>query len=598
MQMHFGKRYGGESTFAWRRIAAWLWVGGMLAVSAAGQVRDARRWQVSGASNEHGAMRPKLVVLLVVDQFRADYVDKFRQQWSGGLTRLLEQGAWFRTAAYPYANTFTCVGHATISTGALPATHGIMGNAWHDRETNKQVTCTSDPSVQGTGYGPAPKAGESAFRLAVPTLADEMRFQLSAKTRVATFSLKARAAIMLAGHRGDAVTWHDAASGTWASSSAYGTSPLVAEFVKTHPIENDYGKSWDPSLPASEYLYEETPEGKAGPRGWRPGFPHPLRGAADSTKPGADFYAQWEASPNADAYLAQMAESVADGLKLGKGRSTDFLGISFSTLDLVGHAYGPHSHEVQDVLVRLDRTLGEFIEHLDKTVGRRNYVIALSADHGVAPLPVEMQKAGLDAGWIGAPDVLEKIDKALEKFPSVAPGDAGPKAVRMIDGDVWLATGLYARLKQDQMALRGVIDAVESMPGVARVLSGEELAGQLRSGDSLVRAAAANYVPGRSGDLIVMPKPYWIFGEQGAGKPQTYGTTHGSPYDYDQRVPVILMGWGIKPGEYLLQSTPADIAPTLAFLCGVTLARPDGRVLREALAQRNSASAEETLPPD
>lgn len=595
------KRFSVAAIFARGRIAALFCFLGMLAASAPGQVRNASLPQAARPSriaNKPSAARPKLVIMLVVDQFRADYVDKFRHQWSGGLKRLIDRGAWFRAAAYPYANTFTCVGHATISTGAFPSTHGIMGNAWHDRETNKQVTCTSDSSVQGLGYGPAPKTGDSAFRLEVPTLADEMRFQSEGKTRVATFSLKARAAIMLAGRRGDAVTWHDTSSGAWVTSSAYGASPLVAQFVKAHPIENDYGKIWSPAIGASKYLYEESAEGKAGPRGWGPGFPHVLRGAPGSTMPDADFYAQWEASPNADGYLAQMAESVADGMKLGKGPATDFLGISFSTLDLAGHAYGPRSHEVQDVLVRLDRTLGEFFEHLDKSVGRDNYVVALSADHGVAPLPIEMRNAGMDAGWIGAPDVLDKINAALEKFPDVSSSGAEPKtpspnavspnAVRMIDGDVWLANGLYARLQQDQPALRGVIQAVESIPGVARVFSGEELRGQVRSGDFLTRAAAANYVPGRSGDLIVMPKPYWLFGSNSTAKGQPYGTTHGSPYDYDQRVPVILMGFGIKPGEYLLTSTPADIAPTLAFLCGITLARPDGRVLREAIQPKKA----------
>lgn len=576
----FAKQNVGQNILTMRRIAGVLCLGGVLASSVMGQVRGKRNGH---AGNLQPQRRPKLVVLLVVDQFRADYIDKFRQQWSSGLKRLIERGAWFREAAYPYANTFTCVGHATISTGAFPTTHGIMGNAWHDRETNKPVTCTTDPTVQGVGYGAAPKTGESAFRLEVPTLADEMRFQSAEKTRVITFSLKARAAIMLAGHRADAVTWHDTATGAWVTSSVYPRNPLVEQFVKSHLIENDYGKTWAPALPKLQYLYDDTTEGKVGPRGWGPSFPHSMRGAADSTKPDAEFYAQWEASPNADAYLAQMAESVADGMKLGHGRGTDFLGISFSTLDIAGHAYGPRSHEVQDILVRLDGTIGELLAHLDKNVGQGNYVVALSADHGVAPLPVEMQKAGLDAGWIGAPDVIGAIDKALEKFPQAA----GGKALRMIDGDIWLADGLYARLKKDDEAMRGIIGAMEAIPGVSRVFRGEDLTGQESNGDPLLRAAAANYVPGRSGDFIVVPKPYWIFGGNGAGKAQPYGTTHGSPYNYDQNVPVILMGSGIKPGQYFLPTTPADIAPTLAFLCGITLARPDGRVLSEALSQQD-----------
>jgi hypothetical protein len=183
--------------------------------------------------------------------------------------------------------------------------------------------------------------------------------------------------------------------------------------------------------------------------------------------------------------------------------------------------------------------------------------------------------------------VLAKINKTLEKFPQAGAGEPVRRALAMIDGDVWLAKGLYAWLKQDDALLRGIIDAIEEMPGVARVFTAEELAGQQNHGGPIVRAAAGNYVSGRSGDLFVVAKPYWIFGSKSVAEPQTYGTNHGSPYDYDQRVPVFLMGSGIKPGEYLLESSPADIAPTLAFLCGMTLARPDGRILREALAPLN-----------
>src|SRR6267378_7262855 len=153
-------------------------------------------------------LRPKLVVLLVVDQMRADYVEKFHGQWTGGLKRLVEEGAWFRDAAYPYATTETCVGHATISTGAQPATHGMIANAWWDREQQKMVTCTADPKVKNGGYaGASVKGGDSAWRMEVPAFAEELKFQTGGATRVVTFSLKARAAITMAGHKADAVTW-------------------------------------------------------------------------------------------------------------------------------------------------------------------------------------------------------------------------------------------------------------------------------------------------------------------------------------------------------------------------------------------------------
>jgi len=192
--------------------------------------------------------RPKLVVLLVVDQMRGDYVDKFLPQWTGGLRRLVEEGAWFRDAAYPYADTATCVGHATISTGAFPTTHALVANAWWDREAQKMVTCTEDPNAKNLGYaGVSATGGDSARRMELPAFAEELKFQSNGATRVVTFSLKARAAITLAGHKGDAVTWAD--GGGWVTSSPYGAVPFVEQYAKAHPIKEDYGKTWTRSLP-------------------------------------------------------------------------------------------------------------------------------------------------------------------------------------------------------------------------------------------------------------------------------------------------------------------------------------------------------------
>src|ERR1700745_3850627 len=177
--------------------------------------------------------RPKLVVLLVVDQMRGDYVDKFRSQWTGGLKRLLDEGAWFREGAYPYAATETCVGHATISAGAFPATHGMVANAWWDRDSQSMATCTADPKVKNFAYADGTATGgDSAWRMQVPAFADELRLQGGGATRIVSFSLKARAAITMAGHKADAVTWFD--HGSWVSSNAYGSMPFIDDFVKAH----------------------------------------------------------------------------------------------------------------------------------------------------------------------------------------------------------------------------------------------------------------------------------------------------------------------------------------------------------------------------
>src|SRR6266481_5716250 len=233
------------------------------------------------ARPQGAAAKPKLVVLLVVDQMRGDYVDKFLGQWMGGLKRLVQEGAWFRDAAYPYAATETCVGHATISTGALPATHGMIANAWWDRDSQKMVTCTFDPNVKNQAYaGGSATGGDSAWRMRLPAFSDELRFQSGGATRVVTFSLKARAAVTMGGHKADAVTWFD--NGSWITSSAYGSMPFIEDFVKAHAMKVDYGKSWELSLPKSAYFYDEKATGAEAAEGWELRFPHPLRGKAGS----------------------------------------------------------------------------------------------------------------------------------------------------------------------------------------------------------------------------------------------------------------------------------------------------------------------------
>src|SRR5258707_3881667 len=212
--------------------------------------------------------KPKLVVLLVVDQMRGDYVDKFRGQWSGGFKRLLTEGAWFRAAAYPYAATETCVGHSTISTGSFPASHGMVANAWWDRGEQRMVTCTSDPNAKNTAYaGGSTKGGDSAWRMQVPAFAEELKFQTGGATRVVTFSIKARSAISMAGHKGDAVTWVDT-SGALVTSSVFGSALFVEEFAKKNPVAGDFGKSWSLSLPKTAYLYDETATWAATVDGW------------------------------------------------------------------------------------------------------------------------------------------------------------------------------------------------------------------------------------------------------------------------------------------------------------------------------------------
>jgi predicted AlkP superfamily pyrophosphatase or phosphodiesterase len=398
---------------------------------------------------------------------------------------------------------------------------------------------------------------------------------------VVTFSLKARAAIMLAGHKADLVTWSD--GGGWVSSDAYGTLPFIEDYAKAHPIKQDYGKTWTLLLPQAEYFYDGKTTGAVAPVGWELSFPHPLRGKAAGSEPDEAFYDQWDASPFADQYLTKLAELSVDQLGLGKGGGTDFLGVSYSSTDYVGHAFGPRSWEIQDMLLRLDRDLGELFAHLDRKVGAGKYVVALSADHGVVPVPEDMQKTGADAGVLRLPAVQEKIEKTLESFNCTKPAVA-----RIAGADVYFSAGTYDKLKADAAAMRAVLDAIRSVPGVAEVYRAEDLSDRPATESPTRRAESASYFAGRSGDLLIVPKPYYLMISTRADVPRGFGTGHGTPYYYDQRVPILMMGWGIQHGEYFGAASPADIAPTLAALTGVTLGTHDGRVLSEALARKSA----------
>ena len=512
---------------------------------------------------------PKLAVIIVVDQMRADYIDRFQADWTAGLKRIVSHGAWFHDAAYPYLGTVTCAGHATVSTGTFPNVHGVFANAWWDRKARELITCTEDSKAHNISYGPSVKGGESPRELKVSTFTDQMREQRSA--HVVTLSLKARSAIMLAGHGGDAVTWLNDTLDGWASSSAYTKDPVAAvkTFVDANPIDADYGKTWTHALPDSRYQGPDDGLGESAPRGWERTFPHRLTGGGD--KPDAIFHQQWEASPFADAYLGRMAASLAESFQLGKHDGTDVLGVSFSSTDIVGHDFGPRSQEVQDMYVRLDRTVGALLDRLDALVGRDEYVVALTADHGVSMIPDQAIKEGRDAGRITAAAIVDPIEKRMQ-----AALGSGKYIARMTGNDLYFEHGQFEKLAKSPEALAAVIDTIAATPGIARVFRADELRGAADSHDPLLRAAALSYVPDRSGDLIFALKPGWMIGSS--------GTTHGSASPDDQHVPVVFMGRGVKPGRYTSAATPADVTPTLAALCGATMADVSGHILRAAIA--------------
>ena len=510
---------------------------------------------------------PKLVVVVVVDQMRADYLTRYGDLLGHGLTRLTREGAWFRKAAYPYLNTVTCAGHSTIGTGELPYHHGMVLNQWYDRAEGHSIACTEDPSAKNISLGAPAAGGDSASRMLTPTLAEVMR--KSTHGRVVTISLKARSAIGLAGHGGDAVVWLGP-MGALTTSSAYASAipEFAAAFANAHPPSQDAGKVWDRSLPPAKYEYVDDGVGERPSGGWTALFPHPLGGDGGALTPA--FYAHWEQSPFSDEYLEQLAEAAVDNMHLGSGDAPDFLGISFSALDIVGHAFGPRSHEVQDVLVRLDVTIDKLLKHLDSRIGAGKYVLALSADHGVADIPEQIQNAGRQS----AQDIAQAIDTSLQPFFG-----AGPYLAASAYTDLYFKPGVYDRLKADDKAMKAVAKALSALPGIERVLRSDELTSPKarESSDKAVRAAALSYYPGRSGDLIIIPRDNWLLGGG--------GTTHGTLHDYDQRVPIIFFGACIRSGAYDDAAAPPDIAATLASIVHVALPATDGRVLAAAVAK-------------
>jgi len=547
---------------------------GLIAVAAA-----AASFSSVGAQTAFPAPRPaaaprtnpKLFVLIVADQFRADYIQKYGGMWTKGLRRLVDTGAYFPLAAYPYSYTVTCAGHSTIGTGAFPHTHGMIGNEWYDRATQRSTTCTADPGVTSVPYGGRPGLEKHSARwMTTTTFADELRAQSTTPARVVSISLKPRAAIGMAGHGGDAIIWEEDAA-TWATSSAFANAPNPAldAWAAAHPIDAQYGRVWNRVLPASRYFFVDKGIGEPATADYPNTFPH--KQTRPGGKPDQVFYDTWERTPFSDEMLTSIAITMSR--PLGRGKGTDMLAVSFSALDLVSHRWGPTSHETQDTLLRLDRQIGRLLDTLDARLGPNNYVVGFSSDHGAPPIPEQMSAMGLDAGRLtnGALNarVIEAWKTAAgEETSPIAPGSTGGL-------NMYFTASALAKIRSTRAIRDAITAAAMAQPGVASAYWADDVAAGVSGDDAVKRAIFLSYMPGRSPDLYLIPKQYWMV--------QATGTTHGTPSAYDQRVPVILMGWGIKPGRYLTSATPADIAPTFAYFAGITLPRAEGRVLAEAI---------------
>lgn len=519
-----------------------------------------------------GRTPPRLLVLLVIDQFSSDYIELYGSRWTRGLRRLLDEGAFFTEGAYPYGATATCAGHSTIGTGAYPQRHGMVGNEWYDRALDKRVTCEEDPTAEPVALSEGTTATHhSAAYMKIPNFADELARQLPRRPRIVSVAEKARSAIGLGGHGGPetVVAWRGSGR-VWSTSTAYTAEPWpdAQQFLRLNTIGNAYGQVWTKLLPEDAYRFVDDDPAEPRPAPWGRTFPHTLHspnGAADSV-----FSTAWTRSPLADAFVVDLAIHMLQSRRLGTQAGTDMLALSLASLDGAGHQYGPRSHEVQDVLLRADLAIGRLLDALDHAVGAGNYTVAFSADHGVARIPEQVVAEGGQAGRLGAMGAL--TENYLQW--TLGPG----RYVGLAEGSqIALTPAAFEKLRARPDVKQGLIAVLSAAPGVAKVFDREQLSGTDETTDPDLRAWRLSFVPDRSGDFALIMKPGWIYG--------TLGTNHGSQNPYDQRVPVVLYGAGIQKGRYANVASPADLTPTLASLVGITLPNAQGRVLTEALSR-------------
>jgi predicted AlkP superfamily pyrophosphatase or phosphodiesterase len=431
-----------------------------------------------------------------------------------------------------------------------------------------------DPVSPHVTYGRPAPSGNSGARILIPTLADELRARQPG-ARVAVVGLKPRSTIPLAGRAG-VVTWFDDSAGSFVTSRSFTAEPVkeIQDFLVSNPVERDLGQVWALQDREGTYRFPDLAVGERPTAGWTALFPHPITG-----RNGADgqFYERWQKSPFSDAYLGRMASALMESMQLGQRDGTDYLAVAFGALDLIGHDFGPRSREVEDLLMHLDASLGALIQQLDDRIGRSRYVLALTGDHGVAPIPEQMQ-----TGRVATEDIQQVAENVLVAHWGSPPGGRYINYVAV--GQVYFAPGVYDRLRSEAPTLRAVEQAITAMPGVARVVRADRLSATPE--DRVVRAAAYGYYADRSGELIVVPKPYWTL----ELRADLDAAKHGTMYSYDRRVPLFLLGNGIRKGRFVTRVSPADVAPTLASLAGVPLPNAEGRVLREALKQPAAGS--------
>lgn len=543
-----------------------LVIGNLALAGAIGLTISASRTSWGPASG-----RPKLAVLVVFDQMRGDYPQRWKELFGNdGFRRLQREGTWFTNCHYPYAHTVTAAGHASILTGASPDRHGIVGNEWYDREAGGSVYC-----VGTDRYEPVPPRAPGAKktygvypgRLLVPTLGDALRAALGAQCKVIGISFKDRSAVLPAGHHPTACYWFDSDSDTVCTSTYYmdRLPGWVAAFNATKPADRWFGQDWNRLKTDIDYVrYSGVDDQEGEGTGFKQGrtFPHPL--SAGLAAPTKQYYQALYNSPFGNELILQFAKQAIDAEQLGNHDHPDLLCVSFSCNDSVGHTWGPDSQEVLDVTLRADEIMRELLAHLDAKVGRGKYVLAMTADHGVCPLPEVSRAEGRTAGRVSQ----EQLVVDAEAFLCSRYSPAGGSARWFEDSQhvpwIFLNRRLLKELKLDETEVeRALVRWLETQPGVGRVYTRTQLTGQRQPEEDEHEWKSFNN--GRCGDLKITLKPYWIW-----TMPFVGGTNHGSPHSYDTHVPLIFYGTGISAEVRSDLVTPQAVSAVFAQLLGIT----------------------------
>lgn len=513
-------------------------------------------------SAQQTVQRPKLIVGIVVDQMRWDYLYRFYERYdkNGGFKRMLNQGFTCENTLIPYAPTVTACGHSSIYTGSVPAINGITGNFWWDNEQMRSVYCTEDNTVNTVGSNSS-LGKMSPYNLQTTTIGDELRLATNFRSKVIGIAIKDRGAILPAGHSANSAYWYDNTVGGWITSTYYMKElpKWVTDFNAQKLVDKYYKEGWSLLYPANTYVQSTTDDKPYESKPFGTSFPYNLDKFI-----GKDF-SKIASLPMGNTLTAEFAKAAISSEQLGADDITDFLTVSFSSPDYIGHTFGPNSIESEDGFLRLDKDLGNLFDYLDKTVGKGQYTAFLSADHGVAQAPEFMIENKLPGGRVFMGDVVKQVNKTLqEKY--------GINTIIVSDDNYQLHLNHPAldSAKVDVKVLtQWIVDYMKSEPGIDRVFALSDL-NTVPLNNTIRKMLNNGYYPKRNGDIQIILKPNYIDAYSKTG------TTHGLWNPYDAHIPLLWYGWGIKEGKTNRETYMTDIASTIAALLKIQM--PSGNV--------------------